>query len=106
MWPISSQFFMMARQFLRTISCFDCSSGTYRNFGNNDQDDFRTVSGILRLSTKYMIDSLREKALAHLRIAWPSTLKGWEAREDLARSFEMATGSTGGHLYPSPVVSA
>jgi len=73
------------------------------NFGNNDQEDFRVVSGILRLSTKYIVDSLRSKALAHLCIAWPSTLKGWDAREDVARSYEMATSASAGHFYPSPI---
>ncbi|KAJ7155464.1 hypothetical protein C8R43DRAFT_432932 [Mycena crocata] len=73
------------------------------NFGNNDQEDFRVVSGILRLATKYIVDSLRAKALAHLCIAWPSTLKGWDAREDVARTFEMETSTSGGHFYPSPV---
>lgn len=69
-------------------------------FGNNDQNDFRVVSGILRLATKYIIDSLREKALAHLSIAWPLTLKAWDAREDFARSH----GMSGGQYYPHPVV--
>ncbi|KAF8963451.1 hypothetical protein BDZ97DRAFT_1661674 [Flammula alnicola] len=69
------------------------------NFGNNDDDDFRAVSGILRLSTKYLIDSLRAKALAHLSIAWPSDLKTWDAREDLSRGYEIE-GRT--HRYPHP----
>jgi hypothetical protein len=73
------------------------------HFGNNDQDDFRVVSGILRLSTKYLIDSLRDKAIAHLSKAWPSTLKGWDIREDLARAYEMETGTSGARLYPSPL---
>ncbi|KAJ7281604.1 hypothetical protein C8J57DRAFT_78974 [Mycena rebaudengoi] len=73
------------------------------NFGNNDQEDFRIVSGILRLSTKYIVDSLRSKALAHICLAWPSTLKAWDAREDVARAFEMETATTGGHFYPSPI---
>jgi len=73
------------------------------NFGNNDQNDFQVVSGILRLSTKYIIDSLRAKALAHLSIAWPSTLKAWDVREDLSRSYEMESPAGGGHLYPSPI---
>ncbi|KAJ7668367.1 hypothetical protein B0H17DRAFT_990130 [Mycena rosella] len=73
------------------------------NFGTNDRDDFRAVAGILRLSTKYIVDSLRAKALAHLCIAWPSTLKGWDAREDLGRSFEMETSTSAGHFYPSPI---
>lgn len=75
----------------------------YRSFGNNDQDDFRVVAGILRLSTKYIIDPLREKALEHLSVVWPRTLRAWDLREDLARSYEMeATDSS--HLYPHPIV--
>ncbi|KAJ7180612.1 hypothetical protein C8R46DRAFT_1069982 [Mycena filopes] len=73
------------------------------NFGDNSAEDFRIVSGILRLSTKYIVDSLRAKALAHLCIAWPSTLKGWDAREDVARNFEIETSASGGHFYPSPI---
>ncbi|KAJ3985974.1 hypothetical protein F5890DRAFT_1408273 [Lentinula detonsa] len=73
------------------------------HFGNNDQDDFRVVSGVLRLATKYLVDHLREKAIAHLNIAWPSTLKGWDAREDLARAYEIETGTSGARLYPSPL---
>ncbi|KAJ7066645.1 hypothetical protein C8F01DRAFT_1020166 [Mycena amicta] len=73
------------------------------NFGNNGRADFVVVSGILRLSTKYIVDSLRAKALAHLAIAWPSTLKGWDAREDVARLFELQTSTSSGHFYPSPI---
>lgn len=65
------------------------------------------VSGILRLSTKYIIESLRIKALAHLSIAWPSSLKAWDLREDQARSYENeASSSAGLHMYPHPLVSA
>lgn len=74
-----------------------------RRFGLNDNDDFRIVSGILRLSTKYIIDSLRDKTLAHLGVVWPTTLKNWDAREDLARSHEL-NFLPGDRLYPSPVV--
>src|SRR5882762_2915139 len=77
-----------------------------RSFGNNGQEDFQVVSGILRLSTKYLCDSLRAKALAHLSIAWPSDLKSWDAREDAARyetDSERATNI--GHIYPTPIVS-
>ncbi|KAG6857454.1 hypothetical protein H0H87_003521 [Tephrocybe sp. NHM501043] len=72
-------------------------------FGNNDLDDFRIVSGVLRLSTKYLIDILRGKALDHLSKAWPSNLKGWDRREDLARSHEADVTSNGSHLYPHPI---
>ncbi|KIY53019.1 hypothetical protein FISHEDRAFT_34132 [Fistulina hepatica ATCC 64428] len=77
------------------------------NFGNSEQDDFRVVSGILRLSTKYIVDSLRAKALQHLAKAWPTTLREWDAREDLARAYECETAfnpsEARAHLYPSPI---
>lgn len=63
------------------------------------------VSGILRLATKYLVDSLRAKALAHLSFAWPNSLKGWDAREDLARADEMRSGPGMSNIYPSPAVS-
>ncbi|EKM50333.1 uncharacterized protein PHACADRAFT_214031 [Phanerochaete carnosa HHB-10118-sp] len=72
-------------------------------FGNNDREDFRVVSGILRLATKYLIDTLRTRALDHLAIAWPTSLKGWDTREDIARVFESETGQPRGLRYPSPI---
>ncbi|KAF8909380.1 hypothetical protein CPB84DRAFT_1765993 [Gymnopilus junonius] len=69
------------------------------SFGSNDEDDFRVVSGILRLSTKYLIDSLRAKSLAHLSQAWPSDLRTWDLREDIARGFESEGRE---HRYPHP----
>ncbi|KAL5537242.1 hypothetical protein ACEPAF_1065 [Sanghuangporus sanghuang] len=69
-------------------------------FGDNSAADFRVVSGVLRLASKYVIDGLRTRALAHLSTAWPSTLKGWDAREE-------ANGGGGGaedeRFYPNPV---
>lgn len=82
----------------------------HRTFGNNDPADFRIVSGILRLSSKYLIESLRSRALAHLSIAWPATLKGWDAREEAVRTFEYENSHSSvanrEHLYPSPIVSS
>jgi hypothetical protein len=61
-------------------------------FGNNDRHDFRVVSGILRLSTKYILDPLRTLAIDHLSVAWPTALRAWDAREDVPRV-----------QYPSPI---
>ncbi|KAI0045721.1 hypothetical protein FA95DRAFT_1560919 [Auriscalpium vulgare] len=72
-------------------------------FGKNDYEDFAVVSGILRLSTKYVMDSLRSKALEHLSEAWPATLPGWDAREDRARSYEYECPTDNSYLYPSPI---
>ncbi|GJE90441.1 hypothetical protein PsYK624_065740 [Phanerochaete sordida] len=72
-------------------------------FGDNGREDYRVVSGILRLATKYIIDKLRMRALEHLAVAWPTTLKRWDAREDVARAFESETGQPRGLRYPSPI---
>lgn len=75
------------------------------SFGDNGPEDFRVVSGLLRLSTKYIVDPLREQALAHLSEAWPSTLEEWDSREDQARIYELETGHPRVLRYPSPIVS-
>ena len=76
----------------------------HRTFGDNGREDFRAVAGILRLANKYEIDKLRRQALDHLSIAWPTTLKNWDAREDLVRMYELESGMQQGFRYPSPVV--
>jgi hypothetical protein len=73
--------------------------------GNNDREEFRIISGILRLSTKYLIDSLRSKILDHLQVAWPTNLEAWDTREELARAYEAESGLHRGLMYPSPIVS-
>lgn len=72
--------------------------------GDNGREDFRVVSGVLRLSTKYIIDSLRTRLIEHLSAAWPSTLHDWDAREAACRSYESENGLPAGRLYPSPIV--
>ncbi|KAL1733280.1 hypothetical protein EV714DRAFT_246717 [Schizophyllum commune] len=73
---------------------------------DNSPDDFRVVAGVCRLATKYLIDTLRVKTIAHLSKAWPSTLKEWDAREDAARVHEIAFASANPPThprYPNPV---
>ncbi|KAH8108867.1 hypothetical protein DFH11DRAFT_1516297 [Phellopilus nigrolimitatus] len=69
--------------------------------GDNSRDDFRVVSGILRLANKYMIDSLRAQALEHLSVAWPSTLEGWDAREEILGGWCGCINQS--RYYPNPV---
>lgn len=76
----------------------------YRNWGDNGLDDFEIVSGVLRLSHKYIVDSLRVKAIEHLHKAWPTTLQGWDAREEIARWHNGEWSPVGGR-YPHPTVS-
>lgn len=82
-----------------------CTISLHSLLGNNDRQEFRIISGILRLSTKYLIDSLRSKILDHLQVAWPANLEAWDAREDLARAYEAESGLHRGLMYPSPIVS-
>ncbi|KAG6860522.1 hypothetical protein C0995_010197 [Termitomyces sp. Mi166 len=42
------------------------------------------VAGVLRLSSKYFVEHLRERCLNRLDIDWPSTLAGWDRREQAA----------------------
>jgi hypothetical protein len=95
---------MMARKKNTNHFFFFLINLFFSSFGDNSAEDFGVVSGVLRLANKYLIDPLREKALAHLSVAWPTTLKGWDAREDLAGSYEQETGKSSSQRYPSPIV--
>lgn len=46
-----------------------------------DGTDFQATSALLRLSTEYEINSLREEILRRLGLSWPRTLVQWESRE-------------------------
>lgn len=90
--------------FIPRLSTHMFTNASPRTFGDNDPDDFVIVSGILRLSTKYAMDSLRSKAITHLNIAWPTSLKGWDLREDKAHACDLASSAEHASLYPSPIV--
>ena len=45
---------------------------------------FEVISGVLRLSSKYLIEHLRTRCIHWLRADWPSTLEGWDRREHQA----------------------
>ncbi|KAF8207978.1 hypothetical protein K438DRAFT_1962244 [Mycena galopus ATCC 62051] len=46
--------------------------------------DFLLIAAILRLSTKYNVDILRRRALAHISSLYPTTLQEWDLRKDTA----------------------
>ncbi|EJD00814.1 uncharacterized protein FOMMEDRAFT_89795 [Fomitiporia mediterranea MF3/22] len=43
--------------------------------------DFGSLAAILRLSSKYFIEHLRERCISRLMIDWPCTLASWDSRE-------------------------
>jgi hypothetical protein len=50
--------------------------------------DFPAIAGVLRLSTKYLVQHLRELCIQRLQLDWPSTLAGWDLREHAATNAE------------------
>lgn len=56
----------------------------YSYFPDPRAEDFPAIAGVLRLSTKYLVQHLRELCLRRLQLEWPSTLAGWDYREQAA----------------------
>ncbi|KAJ7156757.1 hypothetical protein C8R46DRAFT_1115047 [Mycena filopes] len=47
---------------------------------------FRIIAGVLRLSTKYEVDYLRQRALVHFCSMFPTTLAQWDSKRKLVFS--------------------
>ncbi|TDL16693.1 hypothetical protein BD410DRAFT_776904 [Rickenella mellea] len=47
----------------------------HRYYQGGTETTFEKVSGLLRMSTKYQVDDLRTEIIAHLSLAYPSTLE-------------------------------
>ena len=55
-----------------------------RYFKTPYANDFPALGAVLRLSTKYVAEHLRQHCLARLDLDWPATLAGWDQREAAA----------------------
>ncbi|KAJ6566855.1 hypothetical protein B0H19DRAFT_940218 [Mycena capillaripes] len=75
------------------VEVYDCPSdvlyflkalydGLY--FKTPGANDFPAVAAVLRLSTKYLVEHLRQRCMTRLELDWPSTLAGWDQREQVA----------------------
>ncbi|KAF8639384.1 hypothetical protein AX17_001540 [Amanita inopinata Kibby_2008] len=53
-------------------------------FKSPQANDFSAISSVLRMSTKYLVDHLRQRCLTRLDLDWPATLSGWDHREQAA----------------------
>ena len=60
-----------------------------RYFKTPYANDFPALGAVLRLSTKYVVEHLRQHCLARLDHDWPATLAGWDERE--ASAMEQGT---------------
>jgi len=57
--------------------------------------DFPAIAAVLRLSTKYLVEHLRQRCLARLEADWPFTLADWDLRERRCTAVE-----NGGRYIP------
>ncbi|KAJ7113297.1 hypothetical protein C8R43DRAFT_1091420 [Mycena crocata] len=84
------------------VEVYDCPSdvlhflkalydGLY--FKSPGANDFPAVAAVLRLSTKYLVEHLRQRCMTRLDLDWPTTLAGWDTREQNATD-------TSGHYAP------
>ncbi|KAK0436374.1 hypothetical protein EV421DRAFT_1120437 [Armillaria borealis] len=53
-------------------------------FMKTSASDFACISAVLRLSTKYLVEHLRVQCMTRLTQDWPTTLAGWDLREQQA----------------------
>ncbi|KAJ7065857.1 hypothetical protein C8F01DRAFT_1352060 [Mycena amicta] len=53
-------------------------------FKTPQSSDFPVIAGVLRLSSKYLVEHLRQRCMARLEAEWPSTLAVWDSREQAA----------------------
>ncbi|KAF7293785.1 Glutamine amidotransferase type-1 domain-containing protein [Mycena chlorophos] len=65
--------------FLKALHHVGC-----RYYDPPETTSFTLIAAILRLSTKYNVDFLRRRALAHISSLYPTTLQDWEQRKDTA----------------------
>ncbi len=54
---------------------------TPRYYKNLSANDFAVISSVMRMSTKYLFDHLRERCTSRLSMDWPDTLAAWDSRE-------------------------
>ncbi|KAJ7184750.1 hypothetical protein C8R46DRAFT_1158881 [Mycena filopes] len=75
------------------VEVYDCPSdvlyflkalydGLY--FQSPGAGDFPAVAAVLRLSSKYLVEHLRQRCMTRLDIDWPSSLASWDQREQAA----------------------
>ena len=72
---------------------------SHRYLQNPFASGFPALSAVLRLSTKYFVEHLRQHCLARLNADWPSTLCGWDLKE------RGATDEYGRYLPRLPPIS-
>ncbi|KAH9480322.1 hypothetical protein JR316_0006920 [Psilocybe cubensis] len=75
------------------------------NFTNQDADGFFYLAGILRLTTKYMIEQPRQSAIKYLTQTWSSTLEGHDSMVEIALNSQPVNGLTYPFVHPLHVLN-
>lgn len=68
---------------LNTLSTLTRTHPT-RYYDRNESKDFILIAAVLRLSTKYNVEYLRQRAFHQLSCLYPTTLEAWDHRVDAA----------------------
>ncbi|KAJ7677589.1 hypothetical protein B0H14DRAFT_3683384, partial [Mycena olivaceomarginata] len=67
------------------VQVYDCPSDCFRQLGLGRCSHFPAVAAVLRrLSTKYLVEHLRQRCMTRLEGDCPSTLAAWDQREQAA----------------------
>ncbi|TDL16712.1 hypothetical protein BD410DRAFT_776947 [Rickenella mellea] len=69
-----------------------------RYYYRGSEASFDKISGLLRMSTKYQIDDLREEVINHLALAYPATLEKYKEAVDPNTKFPLFPPFPGQHF--------
>ncbi|KAH9969594.1 hypothetical protein BC827DRAFT_1276213 [Russula dissimulans] len=74
-------------------------------FYQRNVEDFYTLAGILRLSSKYFISHLRLQAIRHLTDTWSYTIRGHDEMVNQALAAPSVDGTTYPYVHPLHVLN-
>ncbi|TDL16716.1 hypothetical protein BD410DRAFT_795112, partial [Rickenella mellea] len=69
-----------------------------RYYQAGTETTFDKISGLLRMSTKYQIDDLRNEIISHLAVAYPMTLQKYQATVDPKATMRLFPPFEGQHF--------
>ncbi|TDL22642.1 hypothetical protein BD410DRAFT_704575, partial [Rickenella mellea] len=69
-----------------------------RYYRGGSETSFDKISALLRMSTKYQVDDLRNEIISHLALAYPSTLEKYMEAVDPKTQLSLFPSFTGQHF--------
>lgn len=77
----------------------------FRTFSNKDAEGFFYLAGILRLSTKYLVEQPCQSAIRYLTKTWSSTLEGHDSMVEAALNSPPVNNLTYPFVHPIHVLN-